>query len=344
MKLGGGIFGTFAAVATTFAAFVAVTNGLECRRNSDCSRFDLCRRTAHSTGLRSSERGAAAAAVCVCENQTCVRQHPTESTKTKSPRRRRNVPTNSGRIQEDIGPDTCGQDRKLLSSWFLKHGQASLLLDPIPQLTASTGPNPYDDPTKPPNDKQGGYCAMQWSADEVEGQTTNHTGQAMKKYRLADFPTPEAAMDANFTITHKGHCGACSTLQDLGVYIGQNLTSSTRRCGMEGMISDRRMTKCLQDLGFSDNCIPIWKYNIRNTRRRCFGVCIKALILNEPNNLPDGSLNSCLQCDEDESGPNFKYYSGRTRRNSGIPSAIHRPASQIYHMQHCYWYGILQQH
>ena len=86
----------------------------------------------------------------------------------------------------------------------------------------------------------------------------------------------------------------------------------------------------------------------------------------QPPNNPDGSLNSCIQCDEDLSGPNFKvtsiifaesdllekherysikfqYFSGRTRRNSGIPSSIHRPDAQNYPMQHCYWYGDLEE-
>ena len=54
-------------------------------------------------------------------------------------------------------------------------------------------------------------------------------------------------------------------------------------------------------------------------------LCIMSWISGEANNKPDGSLNDCLQCDEDVSGPNFKFFSGRTRRNSGIPSAIMRP-------------------
>lgn len=87
--------------------------------------------------------------------------------------------------------------------------------------------------------------------------------------------------------------------------------------------------------------MSIWIWNILNTRQKCLMVCLVAWITNEPNNKPDGSLNDCLQCDEDISGPNFKYFSGRTRRNSGIPSAIQRPPEQQYHMEHCYWYGDL---
>lgn len=59
---------------------------------------------------------------------------------------------------------------------------------------------------------------------------------------------------------------------------------------------------------------------------------MKMLVFKIPFVKPDGSLNSCLQCDEDESGPVFKYYSGRTRRNSGIESEIPRPSDSIYPM------------
>ena len=176
-------------------------------------------------------------------------------------------------------------------------------------------------------------------------------------------------------MTHAGHCGSCSSLQDLGVYLGRNLTEPTRRCGALSIVSADLMRKCLQRIGFSDNCIPIWEYNILNTRQECtrviediflefiknifwsiknifhklhsalatilLQVCIISWILGEDNNKPDGSLNDCLQCDEDMSGPNFKFFSGRTRRNSGIPSAIARPPDEFYDMEHCYWYGDL---
>ena len=174
---------------------------------------------------------------------------------------------------------------------------------------------------------------MQWQS--TQDDSGNYT------YKLRDFATEEDASTANFSVTHKGICGSCSSLQDLGVYIGQNLTTPVRRCGIEGLISDDLMEKCLQNLGFSQNCIPIWMDNTKNTSKECRWVCLWSWITNEPFNKPDGSLNDCLQCDEDKSGPNFQYYSGRTRRNSGIPSSIHRPDEQQYQMEHCYWYGEL---
>jgi hypothetical protein len=47
-----------------------------------------------------------------------------------------------------------------------------------------------------------------------------------------------------------------------------------------------------------------------------------------PYNLPDGTLNPCLQCDRDESGEVFKAVAGRTRRDTGVPNAICRAARQ----------------
>jgi hypothetical protein len=40
---------------------------------------------------------------------------------------------------------------------------------------------------------------------------------------------------------------------------------------------------------------------------------------------PDCPMNDCLQCDEDNSGPMFAKYAGRTRRNTGLESCITRP-------------------
>jgi len=232
--------------------------------------------------------------------------------------------------------DTCGQNRTLLGNWFIEHGSPDLLLEPLPPLVAEVDTSPYLDPSNPPSDPwaPSGVCGVAWS-EQVE-PSTGH-----KRYTLANFTGEEEAQDMGFTVTHKGHCGACSSLQDLGVYIRQNLTDSTRECGLLGSLSSSLMRDCLLGLGFSLPCVTIWEWNIINTKEECFQVCMWSYITGEPNNKPDGSLNDCLQCDEDKSGPNFKYFSGRTRRNSGIPSAIQRPPDEVYNMEHCYWYGDL---
>jgi len=229
--------------------------------------------------------------------------------------------------------DTCGQDRKKLGDWFVSHGSPSLLLEPLPDYVGEVTEDPYADPNNPPYPPSG-YCGVQWSNEET-------TEDGLKKYRLRNFAAEEDAEAESYTITHKGNCAACSSLQDLGVYIRQNLTSETRECGILGGLSHALMRTCLLNLGFSLPCVTIWEWNILNTRNKCWNVCIWSYITNEPFNKPDGSLNDCLQCDEDQSGPNFKFFSGRTRRNSGITSAIYRPPDTIYQMEHCYWYGDL---
>lgn len=233
-----------------------------------------------------------------------------------------------------VWSDLCGQDRVLLADWFLHHGSPTLLEDPLPQYVDPPDSNPYDDPSNPPDDPNpGGVCGMKWS-DNIDSFGHN-------KYWLRNFANETECEEEGFVVTHSGHCGSCSSLQDLGVYLRQNLTDPTRFCGALGIISHGLMTNCLQRIGFSDNCIPIWEYNIGQTRQECWELCIMSWISGEANNKPDGSLNDCLQCDEDVSGPNFKFFSGRTRRNSGIPSAIMRPPEEFYDMEHCYWYGDL---
>lgn len=221
----------------------------------------------------------------------------------------------------------------MLGDWFVRHGAPDLLLDPIPEYVGPVVENPYLDPNNPPLDRnRHEVCAMRWS-EHTDPSTGN------KLYYLRNFENKECALRANFSITHAGHCGACSSIQDLGVYIRQNLTASTRACGMWGSVSPKLMRECLLRLGFSLPCVTIWEWNIVNTKDKCFETCIWSWITGEPNNKPDGSLNDCLQCDEDLSGPNFKFFSGRTRRNSGIVSEIARPSEDIYPLEHCYWYG-----
>lgn len=156
-------------------------------------------------------------------------------------------------------------------------------------------------------------------------------------YHLRDFSTADDATSNGYIITHQGRCGACSNTQDLAVYLTTNLTEPVRKCGFLGIISSKLDYNCIRDIGFSDQCAQIWLYNTENTKKDCFWTCMLSWIRNEPFNKPDGSLNDCLQCDEDESGPVFKYYSGRTRRNSGIKSSIYRPPEQFYNMTHCYY-------
>jgi hypothetical protein len=176
---------------------------------------------------------------------------------------------------------------------------------------------------------------QEYLKDHTSVCAIRYTDSSRKRYEIRDFPNNITAERNGFIVTHQGRCGACSNLKDLAVYLERNLTGVVRSCGLK--IIDRFVTKCLTDLGFTPRCVDIWKYNVYNTKRDCFWTCMWAFITGKPNNNPDGSLNDCLQCDEDKSGPVFKYFAGRTRRNSGIRSAIDRPTDQVYEMNHCYF-------
>ncbi len=157
------------------------------------------------------------------------------------------------------------------------------------------------------------------------------------RYELRQFSSKTEAVKAGFIVTHQGVCGTCSNLRDLAVYLKKNLVGPVRRCGFIGIISANWARKCLREIGFTEQCVDIWLYDAMNTWKRCFCVCLWDWITGKPYSNPDGSLNACLQCDEDNSGPVFKFFAGRIRRNSGIHSEIKRPKEQIYNMTHCYF-------
>ncbi|MCB2223742.1 MAG: hypothetical protein KQH83_06155 [Actinobacteria bacterium] len=178
--------------------------------------------------------------------------------------------------------------------------------------------DPYEDPSLVPADTSG-VCAATFGASS---------------YRLDTFADTAEADAAGAVVTHTGACGACSGFGDLAVYLEhRDLGDAVRACALLALGSDPEATRsCLLDIGFSEPCAQAWWYNSLHTRDACLVVCLDAL--NDPNHLPDGSLNPCLACDEAESGPVFKAVAGRTRRNSGIPTAICRPGESVSPVPH----------
>ena len=155
-------------------------------------------------------------------------------------------------------------------------------------------------------------------------------------YSLQTYASETEAAAAGAWITHGGACGQCSSLANLAVYMRRpDLTEPVRQCGLDGIVDGEQANiACLMELGFDEACAQTWYFNTVNTRTLCFEICVAEL--ENPNHLPDGSLNPCIQCDEDESGPVFKAVSGRTRRNSGLPSALCRPCDSLYRVTHDY--------
>jgi hypothetical protein len=226
-----------------------------------------------------------------------------------------------------LGPDQCrpsctcgGQDfiPPTYSSAFIQ----SLLDDwtiatPYAPLTVS----PYTQPA-PAADPPAMVCGVLPQGD---------AGATPRPYTLVTYASQADALAAGAKVTHFGHCGVCSTLANLAVYMSNDdLTAPTRNCALDPMTE----VACLEQLGFDLPCAQAWAYDADNDRSVCIDIC--APVLYDPYNTPDGSLNPCVQCDENLSGPVFKGVAGRTRRNSGIPNAICRPCSEVQPLVHAY--------
>jgi hypothetical protein len=157
-----------------------------------------------------------------------------------------------------------------------------------------------------------------------------------ERYEIRTLRDKAEAAGKGYRVTHGGYCGTCSTLQDLAVYLQRrDMTYAVRSCSFK--VARGPILSCLEKIGFSRECALTWYYNIQNTGRQCLGTCLASWMRREPLNRADGSLNACLQCDEDRSGPIFKYWAGRTRRNSGIRSEIERRGDELYPVTHDYY-------
>ncbi len=235
--------------------------------------------------------------------------------------------------QTGLGPDQCRPEcacggpvfappvyspafiQALIDDWQMATPYAPLTSDP------------YAAPA-PPDDPDGTVCGV---------LPQSPAGQSPRSYDLVTYPSADAAASAGASVTHFGHCGVCSTLANLAVYMRENdLTAPVRACGLAPAQADggNGEVACLEKLGFDLPCAQAWAYDTDNTRSACLGVCLSTLT--ETYNVDGGALNPCIQCDEDQSGPVFKSVAGRTRRNSGLPNAICRPCSQVQPLVHDY--------
>lgn len=231
-------------------------------------------------------------------------------------------PGESTGLDEDMCNPSCDCPR---DTWTAPDYDAAFVAELREWTPTSVPPSPDEDPygneafELPDRD---GYCGV-----VIEDF-------AEKTYRLETFSTLDELEQAQARLTHQESCGACSTLRDLAVYLEYaELTGPVRDCGMQGVFDgEEAQRECIEELGFSDDCAKIWSWNTSNTREECMDICMQ--YIGEPHNEPDGSLNECLACDEEKSGEVFQAVAGRTRRNSGVPSAICRPCHGLARISH----------
>lgn len=236
-------------------------------------------------------------------------------------------------IPDNGGTGECPTDdrpRTDFPSDWVYNLQTLTPIDP-PQLYC----DPYHDQNcdTVPALQSGSYCAIEMIPDDGCGSTC----PTQYSYKLVTIDSEEEAANRNLTITHETPCGTCSTLQDLAAYIlYPDLTSVGKQCGSLASTNFNAAVQCYMDqVGFTEACATTWVYDSLNTSNHCWTPCARASSRNFPNNgpAPTCDLNSCIQCDEDDSGPIFKEFSGRTRRDSGLLSGIARNCSEIASIQ-----------
>lgn len=216
-------------------------------------------------------------------------------------------------------PCTQGEFAPVYDAAFISGLREWTLLNPPAELTT----DPYQSPDDYPR-RDDEFCAVM-----VEDR-------AAKTYRLQTFASMEELEQAGGIVTHTTACGVCSSLATLALLIEQpDQTEPVRECGMLGLTGDmEKVTQCLQELGYERPCAQINAYNTANTRVLCGSICMP--LLNAPYQNPDGTLNDCLQCDEEKSGDIFRAVAGRARRNSGVAAELCRPCEIMTHIVHAY--------
>jgi hypothetical protein len=223
-----------------------------------------------------------------------------------------------------LGPESCGGDCPCTGHvpTTFTDAEVEALKDRV--LLNPPAPLP-DDPYQTPElypDQADRFCGV------VPGDGLSYT--------LVSYDSIAALEVAGATLTHHGACGRCSSLEDLAVYVSRgDLAGPVRGCGIGGFIANQEQSiACLRLLGFTAACAEIWFHNTEATRSRCLEECLGNL--DADYHLPDGSLNPCIQCDEDQAGAIFKAVAGRSRRRSGLPSALCRPCQTVAPVTHSY--------
>jgi len=230
-----------------------------------------------------------------------------------------------------LGLDRCRPEcdcegRRFVPPTYSEEDQEALLSMTLLEPFAEPSEDPYAHPEEHVP-QPGKVCGLRLDPEVPGG------------YRLATYDGPGAASAAGAQVTHWDACGVCSPLKDLVVYMRHpDLTEPVRQCGLQGIVlGDEALMNCLLELGFDRPCARIWFYNTKHTGQACQATCMQ--LLDAPYHLPDGSLNDCLRCDEEQSGPVFKAVAGRTRRNTGLPSSMCRPCEEVQPVLHRYLPG-----
>ena len=185
-------------------------------------------------------------------------------------------------------------------------------------------------------------CAYKLVPNENEidenDDSNNSTCSNSYSYELKTFESKLKAEQNLHVVTHYGTCGVCSTLQDLATYIlNTDMTSIGIDCAFRGLANITDGIQCYKNVGYTNDCSVAWLTTSFLTNIHCGNICREHAVLKKPNNKPNSpncELADCILCDEINTGPFFKKYAARTRRNSGLTSLIVRNCTEIITLKH----------
>lgn len=197
--------------------------------------------------------------------------------------------------------------------------------------TYSLDCNPYTNAsctTSPPQtllDSNTTVCALKYA----KNKWNLLDNPSCTDYAMVTYSSRQAAQNDGAFVTHEGSCGLCSTTVDLALYLTQDFTDAGKKCATKGLFNESEGLNCYIALGLTYECAKIWNYDGIYDGKVCGATC--STTLNQPNNGPPPAceINACLECDEENAGPIFTKFAGRTRRRSGLLSEIIRPCSDI---------------
>lgn len=247
-------------------------------------------------------------------------------------------------FQENDGSSSIWQAPLYTQEDMISLYEDWVLVEPWPVF----GGNEFDQPITPESPDVFTLCAVYPRPDARQGDS-GAMPYELRTYRGNDEPAARAAaQEDGAMVTHRGPCGACSSLANLAIYIANpDLTDPVRSCGIGGLF-DRRLSRlaCIASLGFDLPCAQAWDFTTQSTLEACLPICGRRDNRRGNHNkpyecVPDGpapedlkSLNDCLACDELFSGDLFKAAAGRSRRGSGLPSAICRRCDGVFRVRH----------
>lgn len=133
-----------------------------------------------------------------------------------------------------------------------------------------------------------------------------------------------------YFLTHYGACGACSSTQDLAVYMELQIDGFGVECAAKGMTSESAALDCFVEKGFSPGCAAVWVYNSLYTRDKCLFPCLNNRGQAANEDAPGCPYNECLKCDETYSSETFRKTAGRSRRRSGLLSEVVHECSRLF--------------